>query len=215
MRIDRRAILCCVVTLALVASCAADENLAEAPEPLGQFRLGHNIAIADEVTRGPFSREVSETKIEAAVQNAVARRLRRYDGDGLYHLGIVVGGLVLAQPGIPVVYAPNSVMIVDVTIFDNDTRQKLNEKPKRLTVGEGLRNMVPVIGSGLVRSADQQLENLSEALARAVEDWLRDNPEWFEIRPDQVRVPYTTEVEAPQIGASKYSNVGASAKVSN
>ena len=103
--------------------CGADEDLSLPPEPLGQFRLGHNIAIADEVVRGPFSRQLDESKLEASVQNAVAKRLRRYDGNGLYHLGIVVGGVVLAQPGIPVVYAPRSVMIVDVTVFDNSENQ--------------------------------------------------------------------------------------------
>ena len=85
----------------LLAGCAAEEDLSLAPDPLGDFRLGHNIAIADDTVSGPFSRKFTETQMEAAVQNAVARRLRRYDGDGLYHLGIVVGGVVLAQPGIP------------------------------------------------------------------------------------------------------------------
>jgi hypothetical protein len=197
----RRGLLA-VAALAFLAGCAPEEDLSKSPAPLGQFRLGHNIAIADNVTRGPFSRELSETKIEASVQNAVAARLRRYDGDGLYHLGIVVGGLVLAQPGIPVVYAPQSVMIADVTVFDNTTRKKLNEKPKRFTVGEGLRNAVPFVGSGYVRSADEQLDNLSFALAREIEAWLRDNPDWFAPRPDQVRVPYDATVDAPAIDTS-------------
>ena len=89
----------------ILAGCAAEDDLSLTPEPVGQFRLGHNIAIADNVQLGPFSREMSEDDIEATVQNAVAKRLRRYDGDGLYHLGIVVGGLVLAQPGVPVIYS--------------------------------------------------------------------------------------------------------------
>lgn len=184
-----------------LGACAAEDDISSPPEPLGQFRLGHNIAIADDVTLGPFSRELSVTKIEAEVQNAVAKRLRRYDGDGLYHLGIVVGGLVLAQPGVPVIYAPQSVLIADVTVFDNTTRKKLNDEPKRITVGEGFENAVPVFGSGMVRSADEQLANLAEALARAIEAWLRENPEWFAPRPGQVRVPYDIRVEAPRIEA--------------
>jgi len=202
----RRAFLA-IATLAALLSCAPRENLSNAPKPLGQFRLGHNIAIADNVTRGPFSRDLSETRIEASVQSAVAARLRRYDGDGLYHLGIVVGGLVLAQPGIPVVYAPQSVMIADVTIYDNTTRKKLNAKPKRFTVGEGLQNVVPLLGSGYVRSADEQLQNLSASLARAIEDWLRDNPDWFAPRPGQVRVPYDARVDAPVIDTTSTRDV--------
>ena len=187
------------LALVSLAACAQEENLDLPPEPIGQFRLGHNIAIADETEKGPFSRAFTEIQLEAAVQNAVARRLRRYDGDGLYHLGIYIGGVVLAQPGIPVVYAPNSTMIVDVTIFDNATRQKLNEEPYRITAGEGFTNSVPLIGSGLVRSADEQLANLAESVAREIEDWLRDNPEWFTPRPGQVRVPYDIGTPAPDI----------------
>ncbi len=201
--------------LGLIACAAEDEDLSTPPEPLGQFRLGHNIAIADDVTLGPFSRELSETQLEASVQNAVAKRLRRYDGDGLYHLGIVVGGLVLAQPGIPVVYAPQSVMIVDVTVFDNTTQKKLNEKPKRITAGEGLSNAVPFIGSGHVRSADEQLENLSAGIARGIEDWLKDNPEWFTPRPGQVRLPYDVSIDAPQIDTSSTADIPADAADAN
>ena len=202
------------VLISLLA-CTADEDLSMAPQPLGQFRLGHNIAIADKTTRGPFSRDFTEAKIEKAVQNAVAERLRRYDGDGLYHLGIVVGGLVLAQPGIPVVYAPSSVMIVDVTVFDNTTQKKLNEEPKRLTIGEGIKNAVPILGSGYVRDADQQLANLSKSLAKAIEDWLKENPEWFKPRPGQQRLPYDLRTQVPQIDTSTASDIAQRAEPAN
>ena len=195
--------------------CGAEEDLSVPPEPLGQFRLGHNIAIADNVTKGPFSREFTETQIEASVQKAVASRLRRYDGDGLYHLGIVVGGLVLAQPGIPVVYAPRSVMIVDVTVFDNSTRKKLNEEPKRIYAGEGFRNSVPILGSGYVRSADDQLNNLSVSLAKDIEDWLKENPEWFKPKPGQVRLPYDAAVHAPRIDTSSTADITDAPAVAN
>jgi len=205
------AVLACTMLLA----CGAEEDLSLAPQPLGQFRLGHNIAIADNVERGPFSREFTETQIEASVQKAVAARLRRYDGDGLYHLGIVVGGLVLAQPGIPVVYAPKSVMIVDVTVFDNTTQEKLNEKPKRFYAGEGFRNTVPILGSGFVRSADEQLENLSFSLAKDIEDWLKDHPEWFAPRPGQVRLPYDAATHAPKIDTTSTADITDASSGSN
>lgn len=188
-----------LIAVLTLAACGEQEDLTLAPEPLGQFRLGHNIAIADNVVKGPFSRDFTPDQLEASVQNAVAKRLRRYDGDGLYHLGIVIGGVVLAQPGIPVVYAPRSVMLADVTVFDNTTQQKLNEEPKRITAGEGFRNSVPILGSGYVRSPEAQLENLSASLAKAIEDWLRDNPEWFAPRPGQVRLEYNISTPVPRI----------------
>lgn len=204
-----------LLAFATLAACAAEDDLTLPPEPIGQFRLGHNIAIADNVTKGPFSREFTEDQLEAAVQNAVAERLRRYDGDGLYHLGIVIGGIVLAQPGIPVVYAPRSAMIVDVTVFDNDTRKKLNDEPFRIIAGEGLQNAAPLIGSGYVRSADEQLENLSKEVAKAIEAWLRDNPEWFAPRDGQVRVPYDISVDAPDIDASSTTDIAEGAEPAN
>jgi hypothetical protein len=192
-----------VVAALLLAGCAAEKDLSLPPDPLGEFRLGHNIAIADDTVRGPFSREFTEVQLEVAVQNAVAKRLRRYDGDGLYHLGIVVGGIVLAQPGIPVIYAPSSVMLLDVTIFDNSTQQKLNEEPIRIQAGEGFKNIVPFLGSGHARSADEQLANLSENAARKIEAWIRKNPEWFEPKPGQVRVPYDIQTPAPDVAVSE------------
>ena len=186
-----------LLTLLFLAACGAPEDLTQAPEPVGQFRLGHNIAIADDIQLGPFSRSLSEETIEGTVQSAVAERLRRYDGNGLYHLGMNVGGLVLAQPGIPLVYSPNSVMIVDVTVFDNRTQAKLNEEPKRFIVGEGIRKTVPIIGSGYVRSAEEQLENVSANFARQLEDWIADNPEWFAPVPGQVRVPFEVATPVP------------------
>ena len=202
-----RNIITSLILIATLAACAREEDLTQTPPPLGQFRLGHNIAIADNVTKGPLSRDFTETQLEASVQNAVANRLRRYDGDGLYHLGIVVGGIVLAQPGIPIVYAPQSVMILDVTVFDNTTQAKLNDKPKRFFAGEGFRNAVPFIGTGLVRSADVQLENLSASAARQIEDWLVENPQWFTPRADQVRVPYDVRVDAPNIDTTSSNDI--------
>lgn len=195
----RRAILALLGGVLLAACTTTPEDLSVSPVPLGDFRLGHNIAIADNVVLGPFSRELTEQQLETELQNAVAKRLRRYDGDGLYHLGIVMGGLVLAQPGIPVVYAPKSVMILDVSVFDNVTQQRLNPEAKRIQVGEGFRNMVPILGSGLVREADVQLANLAENAAREIEAWLQENPEWFIPKPERARVPFTLSTPAPPV----------------
>ena len=173
----------------LLAGCAG-QPLEERPEPIGDFRLGHAIAIAEEPTQGPFSRDAEPEVLKAQVEQAVRARLGRYDGDGLYHLGIVIGGYVLAQPGIPVIYQPKSVLLLDVTVFDNATRQKLNEEPKRIVAFEGLRKTVPLLGSGLTRSGDEQLRNLAEQAAVRIEEWLRDNPEWFVPEPGAERVPY-------------------------
>ena len=135
----------------------------------------------------------------------MAQRLRRFDGDGLYHLGMNVGGLVLAQPGVPLIYAPKSAMVVDVTVFDNRTAAKINEEPKRFVVGEGIQNAVPILGSGLTRDAETQLRNLSLNAARQIEDWLREEEDWFEPVPGHVRVVYDAATIAPDLSDADVS----------
>ncbi len=178
------------LTCLLVLGACSGQPLTERPEPIGDFRLGYAIANVERPEQGPFSRVLPDATIKAEAEEAVRARLGRYDGDGLYHVGMAVGGYVLAQPGVPILYSPKSVMIVDVTVFDNATRQKLNAEPHRITAFEGLENTVPIVGSGLARNAEAQLENLSEQVAVQLEAWLRENEEWFVPEPGQERVPF-------------------------
>lgn len=184
--IPRRALL--LVCLAL-AACGS-RPAAEAPVALGNFRLGYNIVQANDVQQGPFSRRVSEGELTAALERAVEARLGRYDGDGLYHLGIAIGAYVLAQPGLPVVYTPKSVLIFEVNLYDDATQTRLNAEPYRITAFEGVENLAPVVGSGLVRSKEEQLSNLAAEGARIVERWLTRNAVWFAPDPEAARIPY-------------------------
>jgi hypothetical protein len=175
------------LALAVLAGCTPPPP---SEEPIGDFRLGHNIVIADNIQAGPFSRELVEEEIEVAMQNAIQQRLGRFDGDGLYHIGVYVGAGVLALPGVPLVYTPQSNFVIEVSVFDNATRKRLNEEPHRLVIGEGFENTVPILGSGLTRYRQEQIENVAANAARQIEDWLRDNPEWFVLKPGQERVPF-------------------------
>lgn len=182
-----------ILIAALVLSACAPTDTMEGPPPdLGAFRLGHTVVVADRVEYGPFSRQIGEGQIKSSVTRAVQTRLGppRYDGDGLYHLGILVGGLVLAAPGVPTLYTPSSAMIIEVNVFDNSTRAKINEEPQQILVREGIENVAPIVGSGLVRDADAQLENLSFQAAEAIQEWLIKNPDWFTPKPGQVRVAF-------------------------
>ena len=202
------------LALVLLVGACAGQPLHERPEPIGDFRLGYAIAKVERPEQGPFSRVISDEKIKEEVEAAVRARLGRYDGDGLYHIGMAVGGYVLAQPGVPLIFSPKSIMIVDVTVFDNATRQKLSEEPFRITAFEGLKNTAPIIGSGLARGAEAQLENLSEQVAVQIENWLRENPEWFVPEPGQTRAPFDpAAARRPAAGAS--SAAGAAATPAN
>ncbi len=182
--------LIALVCLPLLLLGCARQEISQTPEPLGDFRLGHAIALAENATQGPFSREATEAELEQAISTALRARLGPYDGDGLYHIGVNVGGYVLAQPGIPVVYTPKSVLLLDVNVFDNATRKRLNDEPKRIVAFEGLENTRPLLGSGLTRGKAAQLDNLAFQAARKIEAWLRENPSWFEPKPGRTRVPF-------------------------
>lgn len=85
-----------VVAAAALAGCTEFDP--EDLPPLGDFRLGHNVVLAQDVVKGPFSRDATEDELTAALGAEVEKRLLGYDGDGLYHLGVSIGGYVLALP---------------------------------------------------------------------------------------------------------------------
>lgn len=184
--------------LLLMAACTNLDPNGELV-PLGDFRLGHNVVRAIDVQQGPFSRDATEDELSAALAAAVEERFIRYDGDGLYHFGISIGGFVLAQPGLPVIYTPKSVIIFDVNIYDNATGLKLTDKPHRITALEGIENSAPIVGSGLTRGKDEQLANLTREGARQIQDWLLQNKDWFIPDPETPRTPFDRDAEKARL----------------
>ncbi len=178
--------------LLTLAACANRADLSAPVEPIGDFRLGHNVVVAKDTTEGPFSRDAEEAELEAALSAEIEQRLRRYDGDGLYHIGVRIEAFVLGQPGIPILLSPQSVLLLAVNIWDNDTRERLNPEPIRITAFEALNTRVPFLSSGLVNSKEKQLENLSISAALQIEQLLRENEAtWFAPKPDRVRTEFT------------------------
>jgi hypothetical protein len=164
-----------------VAACNGAADLQDAPAPLGDFKLGHNIVVASKAAKGPLSRPATEEQLSTALKAAVAERFDSYDGEKLYHFGVSVEGYVLAAPGIPLVLAPKSIMIVNVTVWDDAANGKMNEKPHQITVFESL-GKGPIVGSGYTQTAEQQLENLSQNASKAIERYLTTQKKeqgWF------------------------------------
>lgn len=162
-----------------LAGCSRTDPSQEKLPPLGDFRLGYVIVLADKVQKGPLSRNADPKKIEDALKRAIRARLGRYQGDRLYHIAVNVGAYVLAQPGIPLVLSPKSALVMVVNVWDDEKKKKLNDKPQQITIveepGSGF-----LVGSGYTQSADQQLEGLARQAARAIHEWLYENRHWFE-----------------------------------
>lgn len=191
-----------LVSVVLLAACTNPNDLDEAPVDLGDFRLGHNVVIASKMTRGPLSREASEEEWKEAMTSAIDARFGRYEGDKLYHLGVSVEGYVLAQPGIPVVASPNSVLILLVTVWDDAAGGKLNTPPEQITIMETISGNT-ILGSGLTQSKAVQMRNLSRNAAKQIETFLvrrRASEGWFgaaanpQAAPSDVAADETAEV---------------------
>ncbi|VDC22458.1 hypothetical protein [Pseudogemmobacter humi] len=170
--------LSAALLLTLLAACGAKNDLKDPPVPLGDFVLGHNIIVAENVQKVPISRDASPAEWEQAMKQAVADRFGRYEGSRIYNIGISVDGYALAPPGIPVVAAPKSVLVITANIWDDAAEKKLNPEGHQITVFESLSGET-VIGTGLTRTKAQQMEALSFNAAKKVEDWLLEHPEWF------------------------------------
>lgn len=168
--------------LLAVTACTNANDLDEEPAYLGNFRLGHNIVVAPNLTKGPASRAASKEEWIDAMTRAISERFTRHEGSKLYHLGVSVEGYVLAVPGLPVVASPKSALILNVTAWDDAAGKKLNQKPELITVVE-TASAKTLIGSGLTQSKEVQMENLSRNAAKLIENWLNrqnDNLGWFE-----------------------------------
>ncbi|QGX99320.1 hypothetical protein EI983_14020 [Roseovarius faecimaris] len=191
-------LLALFATLCLLAACTNPNDLDQAPVDLGDFRLGHNVAVAPNITKGPASREASAEEWIAAMQAAIDERFGRYEGDKLYHFGISIEGYVLAVPGVPVVASPKSALIIRVTLWDDAAQAKLNEEPEQVTIIESF-SADTWIGSGLTQSKEKQMENLTRNAAKLIENWMvrqRAKQGWFGPEPMASPDPQT-DSEAP------------------
>lgn len=162
----------------VLAGCASmGEDLTQR-EPMGEFLLGHNIVVAKGAEIGPLSREATPEEWQEIVSNAIDARLGGYDGTQYYHVAVKVEGYILAIPGVPVVAAPKSALIITATVWDDAAGGKINEEPKQFTVFESVRPET-VFSSGLTLSKQQQMEDLAQNAARAVHNWMLENKAWF------------------------------------
>ena len=182
IRLTRR--LFAVASLAALAACSGQSSDDQAPvDPLGEFRLVHNIVTVNNIQKVQPSRDVDPEVWDTAVTEAIQARLGRYDGDQIYHIGVNVLGYSVAVPGVPLVLAPKSVVVVEASVWDDFKGAKINDEPKQFTVFESASPDL-FIGSGLTKTKDEQVANLAANVALQVEKWLRENEEWFARRPD-------------------------------
>lgn len=173
---------------ALLSGCGGADDLSKPPVPFGDFRLGYDIVVADKAeTVGP-SRKATPEEWKAALKTAIDARLGRYQGDKLYHLGVAVNAYALAIPGIPVVISPKSVLVISVDVWDDTAQRTVNAETRQFKVWEGV-NGATIIGSGLTKTREEQMQTLAENAAWQINNWLIENKAWF--TPEAVAIRAT------------------------
>lgn len=192
LRLARLAPLGLVLTL---MACAATDPLEEELPPMGDFRLGYNIVVADNMQQVPPSRNATPEEWEEILTSEIDRRFGGYEGHRLYHIGIAVDGYALAPPGIPIVLSPRSILVLSVNIWDDALGRKLHEEPEQIIVFEGASPETFLVGSGIARSRTEQMQVLARNAARRVQLFMLENPEWFSIS-DEEAAEALTNVEA-------------------
>jgi len=163
----------------VLAACANGANLGTERVELGDFRLCYNIVTTNDAVEGPLSREADLDEFSRLIRAEVDRRFSRYEGDRLYHIAMHVDAYVLAVPGIPIVASPRSALIVSVNVWDDVLGRPLHDDPEQFTVLESATGS-SLVGSGLTQTADQQMQVLAQNAAIRIENWLAENPEWFD-----------------------------------
>jgi hypothetical protein len=174
-------IACALLLAGVVAACNGAADLGDPAVPLGDFSLEHNIVVAPKVQKVPLGRALDTEVMTKLLKEAVSERFDRYDGDRLYHFGISIESYFLAPPGVPIVAAPKSAMIIRITVWDDAKNKKLTPKAHQITVIESF-DQGPLVGSGYTNSAKEQFKNLSQNAVKQIENYLvKKNAEegWF------------------------------------
>ncbi len=187
-------ILTLITGLALMGACTQTQ-LYEEPESLGEFKLVKIVSFADKAKQGPISRDATSQEWTDALENAINIRLGRYTGSQRYIIGISLEGYMLAPPGV-VIYNPRSAAIVIVNVYDFD-QEKFLAKEKQFFVLEDTTKETAIVGSGRVRTKEEQLSGLSLKVADEIEEWLAEehkNNGWFDKRPDPIQPLDSVEV---------------------
>lgn len=178
--VDRRRFALGLVALTGLTACETADPLTEAPREMGDFRLGFNIVVDENAKKIPPSRDAEPGEWERVMEAEIARRFGRYDGAKEYHIAVNIDGYALAPPGIPVILTPKSILVVTANLWSAEKGEKILG-PHQISTFEGADTLL--LGSGLVKTADEQMVTLARNMAGKVQSWLLRSPETFGLPP--------------------------------
>ena len=139
-------------------------NLERQNDPFGDFRLGHIAVYGEEITKGPLSHEATDDEIKGAFYVALQQKLGQYTGNGEYHMVVIVDAYTLGQPGIPLVFSPQTALGFRLSVWDAQTMTRFDLIPEKLLFLENF-NRKTVFGSGLRQTREEQIVSLTQSVA--------------------------------------------------
>ena len=182
-----------ILAVLFVSACASEDPLIYQQPDMGSFQMKWNIVVADNARLVPPSRSATPAEWQDVLGAEIDRRFSGYAGGRDFHIAVNVDGYALAPPGIPVLLAPKSILVLSANVWDDAEARKLHAEPERITVFEGA-NATTIIGSGFTKTKEEQMRALSRNAARAIQNWILTNPEWLALPP--LPAAQTSEAEA-------------------
>lgn len=102
-----------------------------------------------------------------------------YTGDKFYNIVVSIDAYILAVPGIPLVAAPKSAMLVSLNVWDDAKGERITEEHKQFKIVEKIRGKGLILGSGSTQSREEQLAVLSRLAMIEIEKYLHENVHVF------------------------------------
>lgn len=188
-----------LASLFLLAACG-ETQLDEAPEDLGNFNMRVGFVYTDKALQWPLSRDAEPSEWNAPIERALEARLGRYQGAGKYDVAITLEGFLLATGGIPVLVNPKSAAVVNVFVYNVETKTYLARK-HQLKIFEDTTGESAIIGSGYSRTKEEQIDGLALKIVDGLEEFMAEQHAehgWFNgAAPAEEVVDDSTEVPAP------------------
>ncbi len=158
--------------LVLLGACGATQ-VDETPENLGAFKARVLHVFTDKALQWPLSRDAAASEWAEPMERAMNARLGRYQGKQEYDVAVTLEGFMLAPPGVPILFSPKSIAVVNVFVYDVTGKTFLAEKVQ-MKIFEDTTGESALVGSGHSRTKAEQIDGLALNIADKVEEYIAE-----------------------------------------
>ncbi len=160
------------MALVLLGACGSTQ-VDEAPEDLGAFKARVLHVFTDKALQWPLSRDAEASEWTEPMKLALNARLDRYQGSQEYDVAVTLEGFMLAPAGVPIVFSPKSVAVVNVFVYDVTGAVFLAEKVQ-MEIFEDTTGQSALLGSGHSRTKQEQIDGLALNIADKIEEYIAE-----------------------------------------